>query len=199
MTNNYLANAGEFLISLLISLFMIIVMFRFLLQVVRADFYNPISQAIVKITNPVLLPMRKFIPGYAGIDWSSVLLLILLQGIELFLIALLKLDSVPTLSGLLILILAHLLKFLVYVYIFLIVFQVIISWVNPGAYSHFTIILYQLTEPIIRPVRRNLPATGGLDWSPLVILIVLQLMLILLVAPLQDLGNALSGYPRRFL
>ena len=198
-SGNYLANAGEYLITLVLGLYILAVMLRFLLQLVRADFYNPFSQFIVTITNPALRPLRKLIPGFAGIDWPSILLLCLLQGIEICLIALLKIGSVPAIAGLLVLIIAYLIKLLLFIYLVLIIIQVIISWINPGAYSPMTIIIYQLTEPVMRPVRRIIPVTGGLDWSPLVVLVCLNLLLMLLVAPLQDLGNALSGYPLRIL
>ena len=197
--DNYLANAGEYLISLFLGLYILAVMLRFLLQIVRADFYNPFSQFIVTITNPALRPLRKLIPGFAGIDWPSIILLCLLQGLEICLIALLKIGSVPAIAGLLVLIIAHLIKLLIFIYLVLIIIQVIMSWINPGAYSPITIIFYQLTEPVMGPVRRIIPVTGGLDWSPLVVLICLNLLLMLLVAPLQDLGNALSGYPLRIL
>lgn len=196
---NYLANAGEYLITLILGLYILAVMLRFLLQIVRADFYNPVSQLIVTVTNPTLRPLRKFIPGFAGIDWPSIILLCLLQGIEICLIALMKIGSIPAITGLLVLIFAHLIKLVIFIYIVLIIIQVIISWVNPGAYSPMTIIIYQLTDPVMRPVRRVIPVAGGLDWSPLVVLICLNLLLMLVVAPLQDLGNGLSGYPLRIL
>jgi YggT family protein len=199
MGGSYLAEAAIFLIGILLGLYLIAILLRFLLQHTRADYYNPVSQLLVKVTNPLLLPMRRFMPGYLGIDWSSILLLFIVQGLELGLIALLRTGHIPGLAGFAVLIFAHILKLTVYVYLFLIIIQVVLSWVNPGAYNPVTLLMYQLTEPLLRPARRAIPPAGGFDWSPIVVLICLQLILILLVAPLQDLGNSLSGYPVRLL
>ncbi len=190
----YLTNAGVYMISVLFGLYILAVMLRFLLQYVRADFYNPVSQFLVTVTNPALRPLRRWIPGFGGIDWPSIVLLIVLQGVELCLIALFKTGGIPAITGLLVLVTAHLLKLIVWIYFIVIIVQVIISWINPGAYSPFTVLMYQLTNPVIRPVRRIIPPAGGIDWSPLIILIGLNLLLMLLIAPLQDFGNILSGY-----
>jgi len=195
----YLTHAGEYLITLLFTLYMLAVILRFLLQYVRADFYNPISQLLVKVTNPLLRPLRRWIPGYAGIDWPSVLLLITLQTIELCLVALLKTHGLPMFPGLIILVFAHLLKLTVYLFLIVIIIQAISSWINPGAYSPITVLMYQLTTPLIRPIQKFIPPAGGMDWSPFVALIILQLILILFIAPLQDYGNLMAGYPLRLL
>lgn len=190
--SSYLSNAGEFLISVIFDLYILAVMLRFLLQWVRADFYNPFSQFLVKVTNPALRPLRRIIPGYAGIDWPSILLMLILQAVELVLISLLKIGIVPAVTGLVVLSIAQLLQLAVWIYIVLILIQVILSWVNPHAYSPVTVLMYQLTDPIMRPVRRMIPPAGGFDWSPLVVIIALNLILILVIAPLGDLGQSLS-------
>ena len=193
---NYLINAGVYLINILFSLYILAVMLRFLLQTIRADFYNPICQFLVSVTNPALKPLRRWIPGYLGIDWPSILLMILLQLLEICLIALLVSGQIPVTISLPVVIASKLLKLLIYTYIVIIVIQAIISWIQPGTYSPFTVLLYQLCEPLIKPIRRHIPAAGGIDWSLFLVLILLNLALILLVAPLQDWGSYLSGYPR---
>ena len=87
MGNPYVGNAATFLISTLFSFYILLVLLRMLLGWVRADFYNPISQFLVKATNPPLIPLRRFIPGYGGVDLAAVVLLIALQALELLLIA----------------------------------------------------------------------------------------------------------------
>lgn len=196
---SYLANAGEFLISLIFEFYLIAVILRFLLQLVRADFYNPLSQFLITITNPVLRYLRRWIPGYAGIDWPSILLMFVLQAVELFLLALLKPVGLPAVPGLLLLTVAHLLKIVIWIYVIVILLQAITSWINPGAYSPVTVVMYQLTDPLLRPCRRIIRPAGGLDFSPLIALIILQLLLMLLIAPMQDLGNILAGYSIRIL
>ncbi len=190
---SYLANAGIYLINIVFFIFILAVMLRFLLQTIRADFYNPICQTLITLTNPALKPLRRWIPGFMGIDWPSIILMILLQALEISLIALLVSGHIPPPISFPVIIVSKLLFMLIYVYIFVIIIQAIISWIQPGSYSPFTVLLYQLSEPLVRPVRRYIPAAGGIDWSLLIILILLNLALILLVAPLQDWGKYLSG------
>jgi len=190
---SYLANAGIYLINIVFFIFILAVMLRFLLQTIRADFYNPICQTLITLTNPALKPLRRWIPGFMGIDWPSIILMILLQALEISLIALLVNGHIPPPISFPVIVVSKLLFMLVYVYIFVIIIQAIISWIQPGSYSSFTVLLYQLSQPLVRPVRRYIPTPGGIDWSLLIILILLNLALILLVAPLQDWGKYLSG------
>jgi len=194
---NYLTNAGVYLIHIVFGLYLLAVTLRFLLQTIRADFYNPICQFLVNVTNPTLKPLRRWIPGYMGIDWSSLLLMILIQLLEICLIALLVSGHIPPPISLPVIIVSKILNLLVYIYIVVIIIQVVISWIQPGSYSPFTVLLYQLSEPLVRPIRRYIPAAGGIDWSPLVVLILLNLAIILFITPLNDWGAYLSGYPRQ--
>ncbi|MCI0591119.1 MAG: YggT family protein [Gammaproteobacteria bacterium] len=191
MTAPYLSNAGTFLVSTLFGLYILAVMLRFLLQCIRADFYNPIAQFLIAITNPPLRPLRRVLPGYGGIDWPSIVLMVALKALEISLIALLATGHIPQLSGLLVLSFADLMSLLVYVFLIAIIIQVILSWVNPGAYNPATLLLDQLTEPLLAPARRILPPIGGLDLSPILVLIALQLLMMLLIAPLADIGGSL--------
>ena len=190
---SYFSNAGIFIINIVFGLYLAAVMLRFLLQTIRADFYNPICQFLITVTNPALKPLRRWIPGYMGIDWPSILLLILLQLLEICMIALLISGHIPSLISMPVIIASKLLGLLIWIYIIIIIIQAVISWIQPGSYSPFTVLLYQLSDPLVRPVRRYIPVTGGIDWSPFVVLISLNLALILLVAPLQDWGRYLSG------
>lgn len=197
---NYFGNAGIFLVQVVFGIFILMVMLRFLCQLVRADFYNPISQAIVKITNPPLLPLRRIIPGLWGIDMASVLLLVILQGLEMYLAGspgtgihgLLHGVALKPL-GVAIYAIPQLIQLAVYIFLFSLIIQIIISWVNPqGAYGNpaFTL-MNSLTEPLLRPARRVLPPMGGLDLSPIFVFIGLQLVQFLVVAPLRDLARHL--------
>ena len=183
---SYFANAGIFLINLVFGLYLAAVMLRFLLQTIRADFYNPICQFLITVTNPALKPLRRWVPGYMGIDWPSILLMILLQLLEICLVALLISGHIPSLLSIPVIIASKLLGLLIWVYIIIIIIQAVISWIQPGSYSPFTVLLYQLSDPLVRPIRRYIPATGGIDWSPFVILILLNLALMLLV----EIGRA---------
>ncbi len=182
-----LTNAGTFLVSTVFGLYLLIVMLRFIFAVLRIDFYNPISQFLVKATNPLLRPMRKVIPGAAGIDWSSVLLMMALKIVETTLIILI-LGVLPAVGALLVISAAGLLDLFLKVFLFSILIQVILSWVAPGTHNPMTSIIYQLSEPVLRPARNMLPAMGGFDLSPILVLIALQLLNILLVEPLSQMG-----------
>lgn len=191
MGGGYFANAGAFLIKTVFGLFILAVLLRLLLQWVRADFYNPLAQFIVKLTNPVLRPLRRFIPGYAGVDLASLLLLVLLQVVEYLLIGAVS-GRFLNPAGVVVLSVGELLSLTCYVFIFAIIVQAVISWINPAGYNPVTAILFRLNEPLLGPARRLLPPMGGLDLSPLIVLVVLQLTLMLIVAPLTDFGWALA-------
>lgn len=174
--DNFLVNAGSYLISTLFGLYIIIVLLRFLLQLVRADFYNPLSQFIVKATSPVLTPLRRIIPGLFGIDIASLLLAYFLQYIENML-----LFSIRGISVSPVLLIWHsigsLLTLLLYIYFFAILVQVIISWVSPGTYNPATALIHHITEPVMRPARKILPPFSGFDLSPVLVFVVLNLLI----------------------
>ncbi len=180
--NSYFANPLEFLISTLFSLYILAVMLRFLLGMVRADFYNPISQFLVKITNPLLVPLRKIIPGAGKVDVAAIILMLVLQLIMLAIIVALR-GITPPLLTLLLAAIGELVILAINVFLFAIIVQVIISWVNPGSYNPVNGLLNSLTSPVMRPIQRLLPPMSGIDLSPLFALIGLQ-VLKMLIQPL---------------
>jgi YggT family protein len=181
-------DALTFLVQTLFGLYMLIVMLRFLFQLVRADFYNPVSQFIVKATNPPVVQLRRLIPGVAGIDVSCVVLLVVLQAAELWVIYGLKGFSLPFMSlGLFSL--AELFRLTINVFFWSILIQVIISWVNPGSYNPVTSLLYSLNEPLLRPARRLVPPISGFDLSPVVVMIALKLVEILFIRTIEDMAK----------
>ena len=192
MGGSYLTDALLFLVSTIFSIYILLVVLRFLLQLVRADSRNPVSQFLLSATGPPLRLLRRFIPGFAGVDWSCIVLMLALQAIELSLTSLLTYGASFAFAGLLLLSSAALLKLIIYIFMFVIFVQIILSWINPGTYNPITVILHQLSEPLLRPARRILPATHGIDFSPILVFVVLQLSLMLLVRPLADLGRALA-------
>ncbi len=185
-----ITNAGSFLVTTLFGLYLLIVMLRLLFQTLRVDPYNQISQFILKATNPVLQPLRRVIPGVGGIDWSCIVLLLGLKLIETALV-IIMLGGSPAFIGMLVISIAGLLSLFLNVFLFSIIIQVVLSWVSPGAYNPMTSIIYSITEPLLRPVRNMLPAMGGLDLSPLLVLIGIQLVNILFVDPLTKTGWSL--------
>jgi len=188
MGSNYVTNPVEFLINTLFSLYILTIMLRFILAAVRADFYNPVSQFLVKVTNPLLLPLRKLIPAIGKVDTSSLVLMLVLQMASFGLIALLRGGQI-SLGALVILSIAELVGLLLNVFLFAIFIQVILSWVNPGTYNPVVSLLYSITEPVLRPCRRLIPPMSGMDLSPLVALIAIQLAKMLLLPPLLQLAH----------
>ena len=182
MSSSYLTNPLEFLITTLFSLYILVVMLRFILGAVRADFYNPVSQFLVRVTNPLLVPMRKIIPSIRQYDTSALLLMLLLQLLSLVIVVMLRGASVPFITLLLVAI-GELVVLAFNVFIFAIVIQVIISWVSPGTYNPVNALLHSITRPIMAPVQRLIPPISGIDLSPLIALIGLQ-VLKMLVLPL---------------
>ncbi len=187
----YGTNAIEFLIQTLFGMYLVAIMLRVLLQLTRADFYNPVSQFLVKVTNPPLIPLRRIIPGFMGIDFAAIVLMIVIKAVEIFLIVLIKGISI-NISGLVILSIAELLRLLINVYFFTILIQVVISWVNPGTYNPVVSLLYSINEPLLSRARRLIPPISGFDLSPIIVIILLQLISILLIQPIADLGQGLA-------
>jgi len=173
--NSYFSEAGAFLIGVIMGFLVLMVMLRFILQWVRADFYNPISQFIVKLSNPMLKPFRRFIPGVGGIDMAAIVLMTTLKFIEILLTF--AISGLPlNIFVILILSMTGLLKLLLYVFIFAIIISAIASWIAPGGYNPALSLVSQLTTPVMRPIQRYMKPVSGLDLSPLVALLLLNLM-----------------------
>ena len=190
MSGSYLTNPIIFLIQTLFGLYILAVMLRFLLQLVRADFYNPISQFLVKITNPPLKLFRRVIPGLGGIDLASLILAWALKTVELLLILAVSGAAINPVAPLLWAI-PELVELVINIFFFSLLIQVILSWVSPGNYNPAVGLLYSLTGPIMRPAQKILPPMGGLDLSPMLVMIGLILLKMLLMPPLL----ALVGSP----
>lgn len=187
MDSSYFTNPLEFLINTLFGLYILAVMLRFLLQCVRADFYNPLSQVLVKVTNPALRPLRRVIPGFGGIDLAAVVLMLALQIANTALVLWLAGASLRP-AALIVGSIAALLSLLINVYIVSVLIQAVLSWINPNPYNPVGAILYSLNEPLLEPVRRIIPPIAGLDLSPLVVIIALQLLKMLLIPLLFQLA-----------
>jgi YggT family protein len=188
MGSSYVTNPVEFLINTLFGLYILAIMLRFLLAAVRADFYNPISQFLVKVTNPPLLPLRRVLPSAGKLDTSALALMLVLQMLSFTLIALLRGGHISV-GSLLLLSCAELISLFLNVLLFSILVQVIISWINPGTYNPAVSLLYSLTEPVLRPCRRLIPPLSGIDLSPLVALLAIQLAKMLVLPPLYALAQ----------
>ncbi len=179
---NAISNVLDFLIHVLFTMYIYAVILRMLLGYTRADFYNPFSQFILTVTNPVLTPLRKFIPSLGGIDTSAIILILVLKFVELALRSFL-IGKQVLLSALIVPSIIGVLQQILNIFIFAIIILVIISWVAPhmhGQSNPITPILRAITEPLIRPARKLIPPVGIFDLSTLVVLLALYCIKIFL-------------------
>ena len=188
-----LETAGKFLIDVFFGLFTYALLLRFVMQVLRAPFRNPAGQAVMALTDWIVKPLRKVLPGWRGVDWAS------LVATYLFEVAWLASYYVlfgrgfallgPGFGFLLAAALIALIKAALWLLIGVVFVQAILSWVAPD--GPLAGLLNALTFPFLRPVRRLVPPLGGtLDLSPLIVIVLAQLVLILPVAWLE---GALTG------
>ena len=174
-----LTGALIYLISTLTDLYVTAVLLRLLLQWVGADFYNPLSQFLIKITNPVLVPTRRLIPSIGKLDTASVVVMLLLELLQLVLINLIGKTEFGFQFLFLFAIQKLLITFLL-TYFVLLIARVIISWIANQSRHPLIPLIFQLTEPVLRPISRLLPPMGGVDLSPLFALIAIRALLLLL-------------------
>lgn len=164
------------LVRMLGEMYVFLILMRFLLQMVQADYYNPISQAIAKITNVPVVTMAKAIPRIGRFDFSALLYAILIKIAVLALLFALSGSGLPNLLALGIYSLIGVLSDLLTIIFWAVLASVVISWIAPGSYHPGPQLIEQLTEPIMGLARRVIPPLGGLDLSPIVIFIIIQLI-----------------------
>lgn len=186
MGGGYLTQPVLFLVQVLFGLYATIVMLRFLLQLTRADFYNPLSQFIVKATKPLLNPLRRVIPGVSGVDVASLVLAWAVITLEQLAILALSGVGLQLLAAVLLAI-PELISLTINIFLFAILIQVIISWINPAGHNPAISLIHGLTAPLLSPVRRRMPDMGGLDLSPMVVMLALVVLEMLLIPPLKDI------------
>lgn len=169
-----------YLVQTFLTLYLLAMLLRFLLQLAKADFYNPISQFLVKITNPLVIPMRRILPGYGGIDLASLLLSVLLQLAGIVALLLVNGLGLPNIALLLLWSVLGVVGLLVNIYFFALLGMIILSWVAPGSRHPAIYLLYQITEPVMAPFRQALPPMGGMDFSPILVFILINVIQIAL-------------------
>ena len=186
MSENF-ANAGVYLIQTFFGLYILVVIMRFLMQTAKVDFYNPISQAIVTITDPPIRPLRRLIPSIYGVDLSILVLALVLQTIAVALIISLKGFSLPNPLLLVSWSLLGMFAQVLDIYFFALIIMVISSWIAPHSNHPILMMIYQLTAPLCSPARRLIPPMGGLDISIIVVFVFISLIdNFLVVEPLRQ-------------
>ena len=190
MGNAYFNNAGNYLIDTLFSLYIGAVVLRFLFQLFDVDYHNPITQFLVKITAPLLKPLRALLPKTGNLDLASLLLALALT-IAKFFLKLFITGQSANIAGIVVFSLADLLSVILTILLWAMIIRVILSWVNPDPGQPVVRLLIQITEPIMAPARRLIPPIGGLDLSPIAVFILISMTRMLVVAPIMDFASKL--------
>lgn len=189
-----LSQAGLLLINSIGSLVLLVIVLRFLLQLVRADFYNPLSQMIVKFTNPLLIPLRRIIPGFGGLDVASLVLALAAQYLLIVLVLMIagfgmNLPFVAMIGWAAV----GLGSLLLNIYFWGLLIVIIASWIAPNSYNPALILINQIIDPVMRPIRTRMPDLGGLDLSPMVLMLGIKVIEILVLYPLTTVLGIPSG------
>ncbi|ASJ71281.1 YggT family protein [Granulosicoccus antarcticus] len=191
-------NALGFILGILFNLYATVVAVRFVMQIVRADYYNPVAQSIVQITDPLLLPLRRIIPSFKRYDTSSLVLCFSVLLLKLLLFKLLSLGYVPALgqslmvggigiAQIVILALLDLIHQLFNVFIFALIIQAILSWLPGATGNPVHSLATSISAPILQPLRKRLPPMGGLDLTVFFSIIGLYAIRIFLLGMLQQI------------
>lgn len=178
---------GLLLVNAIAGFFIFVVLLRFLLQAVRADFYNPISQFIVKASNPMLVPARKLIPGFGGYDLAAIAVLLVLELVAMTLSLLIMGWPLPIVNMLLWAVLGTIGLFFKLFFWGLLI-MVIVSWIAPNNYNPAVELLKQIIEPLMSPIRKIMPDMGGMDISPIIAFLLINVFEIILVTFARQTG-----------
>ena len=200
MGSNYFTSPLAFIITTLFDLYILLVLLRFMLQLLRADFYNPVSQFIVKLTSPPLKLLRRFIPSLAGQDTAAILLCLTVIYLKFLILLLLDISAVHIGNSAAILANASFISLFIYsvadlvaltlsVFLIAIIIQVVISWVSPGQYNPVIGLVNTIARPALRPVQKLIPSFGGFDLSPMFAIIMLMVAKMLIIPPILYLAS----------
>lgn len=176
-----LNTAAIYVLQTIGSLYLLIIMLRFVLQLVRANFYNPLCQFAVRATQPLLKPLRRIIPSLFGLDISSLVLAIIVQMILMALTLLLAYGTTGDPLHLLIWAIIGVTGLFLNIFFYALIISVILSWVAPGSHNPGAELVNQITEPLLAPLRRILPSMGGLDISPILAFMIIKLLDMLVI------------------
>lgn len=174
-------SAIVFIVNTLAQLYLLVLLLRLLLPWLGADFRNPIAQAILKLTSPVVVPLRRIIPPVGRLDTATVLVAIIVQYVTI--VVLLMITGSFGMAGFMPIAVTTIVNLVILVlnlFVFAILIRVILSWVSPGGYNPAVAIIHTLTDPVLRPFRRIIPPLGGLDLSPLFAMILLTALRIII-------------------
>jgi YggT family protein len=174
-----MSQALYFIVKTLTQLFLLLLLLRFWLPWLRADFRNPVAQGILRITSPLIVPLRRLLPSIGRLDTATILLAFVVQFLAVvLLLAIMNRMADPFTIAVVSLIELAILS--LNLFFFVILIRIVLSWVSPNNYNPITALLTTISEPILRPFRRLIPPIGGLDISPIFAIVLLQAVVIFL-------------------
>jgi YggT family protein len=176
-------NALIFLVKTIADLYLLTFLLRFILQWVRASYYNPLSQFVLKVTSPLVVPARRALPSVGGIDVATLVVLVALECVVTW--VLIKLvGAAVSVPAFLLFVLLRLVALTLWFYTVAMFVFVVLSWFAGRVHGPMAMLLADIVEPLLRPVRRALPPIGGFDLSPLLVLLLMQAAVIALPLPI---------------
>lgn len=181
-----ISTAIVFIVNALASLYLLVLILRFWLPWLRADFRNPLAQGILKLTSPIVIPVRRFVPSFGRLDTATVLVAFVVQYVTI-LVLLLILGSSATIVPIALTAIVKLVVLSINLFVYAIFIRIILSWISPGQYNPATAIIATLTDPVLRPFQRLIPPLGGFDISPIFAVILLSAITIV-INGLKPLG-----------
>lgn len=185
-----------YLMDIALSFYVMILMLRLLLQLMHANYYNPLCQFVIRLTTPIIKPMQNWFHTWHGIDTAVLTLIVVLTALKFLCLGWLIFDQTPKLLGVVVWVLGDILISVIHLYIYLIIGRVILSLLHNPQLAPVLEVLYQLTEPALRPAKRFLPIIAGFDISPLVVALVLQLILTIVAGPVEIYGQQLAFHAK---
>jgi YggT family protein len=171
------AQIASFLVDTVVTFFVFLLLLRFHFQWLRVPFRNPFGEFVLQLTSWMVMPVRRVVPGLAGLDLATLLLAWILQALGLWIQAQIR-GVDPSLVYLAFIALVDLLRYSLYILVAAVVIQVVFSWINP--YTPIAPVVDAMTRPFLRPLRRFVPPIGNIDLTPLVLLVIVQVVLIVL-------------------
>jgi YggT family protein len=181
-----------YLLDTVFSFYVMLLMMRLLLQRLHANYYNPLCQFVIRLTTPVVRPLQHWLPTWHGVDTAVLTVVVALTAIKFVFMGWMVFAASPRFSGLFVWTVGDILQNAVHLFMVLIIGRVVLSWIHNVQLAPILEVLYKLTEPTLRPVKRIIPPVSGYDLSPLFLILVLQLLVILVAAPMENYGQFLA-------
>ncbi|MBT8101378.1 MAG: YggT family protein [Gammaproteobacteria bacterium] len=167
-----ISSAIVFVVNALTSLYLLVLLLRFWMPWLNADFRNPLAQGILRFTSPLVIPVRRIVPSFGRLDTATVLVAFVIQYFTVLLL-LLIIGQTAGIAAIALTALVKLVVLSINLFVYAIFIRIILSWISQGGYNPATAIISTLTEPVLRPFRRIIPPLGGFDISPIFAIILL--------------------------